>query len=664
MSTRSLLTTAVVLNVAFLSTTSHADDTGWLELLNGKDLSGWEANVHPESFSVENGVLKAHGKNGMSHLFYVGDTGSDVTFKDFELVAVVRSERDSNSGIFFHTSRELRSGKYLHKGYEVQLNSSKKEKQKTGSLYKVVQVKESPVDEKEWFTVRVRVEGKRIQVFIDEQRVVDYTEPENPKRERKRVKRLIDSNGGAIAIQAHDPDSVFYFKTIRIREISTELSKNEVSKKQPNVVFLFADDLGYGDLSCYGHPYARTPTLDKLASEGTRFTRFYVSGVTCCPSRTGFMTGLHAARFPQYPAGFGFGGRTTVTQLLKEKGYRIGHVGKWHIGPDVGRDYGVDEYGPEGSSKGDPRGRDAAIFDAAVEFIGKNRDRPFYLNVWGHITHYAVNAPDDQVDEFRHVTVDRDDFSETMQHKFDECERIGGNIDSGMREYLAEVNALDSHVKRVLDAIDSAGLRDNTIVVFSSDHGPAPVLSAGGKKGAKEYSANMLGYAGALRGGKHEQYEGGVRVPFIIRWPGHVRPGRVDSRSVLSGLDWLPTLCSVAGIDEVPDGLDGEDVSSAWFGSDRIRETPLFWRTSTSGAGPSVLEGNWKLHLGTKRKPKVELYDLSADPAESHNVADQHPEVTARLRRKADAWVSELPNEYQKIEKAELKELKRKAKKK
>ncbi|MEM8736136.1 MAG: sulfatase-like hydrolase/transferase [Planctomycetota bacterium] len=493
---------ALTTHVALLWQFCHADEGNWQELFNGKNLAGWEANVRPESFSVENGVLKAHGKNGMSHLFYVGESGSDVTIKDFELIAVVRSERESNSGIFFHTSRELRGGKYLHKGYEVQLNSSKKEKQKTGSLYKVVQVTESPVDEEEWFTVRVRVEGKQIEVFIDEHRVVDYTEPENPKREPKRAKRLIDANGGAIAIQAHDPDSVFYFKTIRIREISAEVSKNEVPKKQPNIVFLFADDLGYGDLSCYGHPYARTPTLDKLASEGTRFTRFYVSGVTCCPSRTGFMTGLHAARFQEYPAGFGFGGRTTVTQLLKKKGYHIGHFGKWHIGPDVGRSYGVDEYGPEASSKGDPRGRDAAIFDAAVEFIGKNKDRPFYLNVWGHITHYAVNAPDDQVGEFRHVTVDRDDFSETMQHKFDECERIGGNIDMGMREYLAEVRALDSHIRRVLDAIDSAGLSDDTIVVFSSDHGPAPVLTAGGKKGAKEYSANMLGYAGELRGGE------------------------------------------------------------------------------------------------------------------------------------------------------------------
>ena len=196
-----------------------ADDSEWRDLFNRKDLSGWEANVYPESFSVEDGILKTHGKNGMAHLFFVGDTGKDVAFKDFELVAVVRSERNSNSGIFFHTGRELRNGKYLHKGYEVQLNSSKKEKEKTGSLYRVAPVKESPVDETEWFEVRVRVVGKRIQIFVNDKQVVDYTEPRNPEREPKRAKRLIDPNGGALAIQAHDAKSVFYFKQIRIREI-------------------------------------------------------------------------------------------------------------------------------------------------------------------------------------------------------------------------------------------------------------------------------------------------------------------------------------------------------------------------------------------------------------------------------------------------------------
>ena len=191
----------------------------WVELFNGKDLAGWQANMHPESFSVEDGLLKAHGKGGMSHLFYVGDGDEDVIFKDFELIAVSRSEPNSNSGIFFHTDRELRKMKYLNKGYELQLNSSKREKRKTGSLYAIVDLKESAADETEWFETRLRVEGKRIQVFVDGKKVVDYTEPKNPQRQASRAKRLLSPQGGAIALQAHDPESVFYFRDIRIRRL-------------------------------------------------------------------------------------------------------------------------------------------------------------------------------------------------------------------------------------------------------------------------------------------------------------------------------------------------------------------------------------------------------------------------------------------------------------
>ncbi len=207
-----------VLNVSIKK--PRTKDSAWRELFNGKDLSGWEANVRPESFVVENGLLKAHGKNGMSHLFLVDDKGRDIGFKNFELVAVARSKPNSNSGIFFHTDRELRKGKYLNKGYEVQLNSSLKEKRKTGSLYGVVDLANSAADETQWFEVRFRVEGKRIQVFVNGEQVADYTEPENPERQPARLKRLIDPNGGAIALQAHDPNSVFYFKQIRLRELN------------------------------------------------------------------------------------------------------------------------------------------------------------------------------------------------------------------------------------------------------------------------------------------------------------------------------------------------------------------------------------------------------------------------------------------------------------
>ena len=416
--------------------------------------------------------------------------------------------------------------------------------------------------------------------------------------------------------------------------------------RPPNVVFLFADDLGWGDLGCYGHPYARTPAIDQLAKEGTRFTQFYVTGVTCNPSRTGLMTGLFPARFPKYAAEFGFGDRVTITELLKKRGYRTGHFGKWHMGPDdKPGTYGIDVIQTIGKSRGQDAGRDDDLYSAAIEFIRQNKDRPFYVNIWGHATHFPVDTPAQFVAEFKDVTVERKDFSPAMQHKFDECIKIGGDLDESMRQYLGDVYQLDLNVGRVLKAIDDLGLRDNTIIIFSSDHGPAPVVL--NNKGARKFSNNMLGYAGEFRGGKHEQYEGGTRVPFIIRWPGHVKAGRVDSESVCSFIDWMPTLCSIAGIKDLPEQLDGDDISKVWLGESRDRLKPLFWKASSTGSAPAVRDGKWKLHMG-RRGDQPELYDLSVDPSEARNVADRHPEVVARLTRMLKAWVAELPADYEK----------------
>ncbi|MEM1295665.1 MAG: sulfatase-like hydrolase/transferase, partial [Verrucomicrobiota bacterium] len=197
--------------------------------------------------------------------------------------------------------------------------------------------------------------------------------------------------------------------------------------------------------------------------------------------------------------------------------------------------------------------------------------------------------------------------------------------------------------------IDELGLRENTIVVFSSDHGPAPVL-LGNKKESKEFSQNMLGYAGEFRGGKHNQLEGGVRVPFVIRWPGVVKAGHTDETSVISGIDWMPTLSKIAGVEGMPAQVDGEDISDIWAGTMRERTKPLFWKTSSPGSSPAMREGSWKLHLPAKRGSGIELYDLSSDPAESRNVADQHPEVVADLKAKVERWVAELPDSYDKTE--------------
>ncbi len=200
-----------------------AVEAGWQQLFNGRDLVGWTANADVGAFTVVDGAIRAsatHPRN-RGHLFFVGDqSAGEVKFRNFELIAVVRGEPESNSGIFFHTDRTTRDGVlHLRNGYEVQLNSSPREKRKTGSLYAIVDHAQSIVDETQWFTVRIRVEGQRIQVWINATQTVDYTEPPKPPRPPERAGRLLRPEGGAIALQAHDDKSTFYFREIRIRRL-------------------------------------------------------------------------------------------------------------------------------------------------------------------------------------------------------------------------------------------------------------------------------------------------------------------------------------------------------------------------------------------------------------------------------------------------------------
>ncbi|MFC2116378.1 sulfatase [Bacteroidota bacterium] len=431
------------------------------------------------------------------------------------------------------------------------------------------------------------------------------------------------------------------------------------AQDKPNVVFILADDLGWGDLQCYGHPYAKTPALDKLATEGLRFERFYVTGVTCCPSRTGFMTSRHPASYPKYMAEYGFAGNITVTELFKRNGYTTGHFGKWHIGRDTKNDpvqdgsYGIDEIEVIGGSNSSEGGRDAGLFEEAIKFIEKNKDKPFYVNIWGHITHYPVDPLATLVEQFSDVQVKRSDFGEHMQKQFDDSEGLGGNIEQSMRNYLGDVYSLDLQVGRVIEKLEELGIAGNTIVIFSSDQGPAPVI-VGSHKAQGKYditgentgvipSQNMLGYAGGLRGGKHTQFEGGVRSPLIIRWPGKIPANSLNSTSIVSGMDYLPTICSLAGIPTGNEPFEGENMADVWQGSERQRSTALFWRTSSANAKPSMLEGNWKMH---KQGNKYVLYDLSVDEKELNDVAHLYPEIVNELSKKMENWVSTLPDSY------------------
>ena len=420
---------------------------------------------------------------------------------------------------------------------------------------------------------------------------------------------------------------------------------------KPNIIFLLADDLGDGDLHCYGHPYSRTPSIDRLASEGTRFKQFYATGCTCCPSRTGFMTAKFPATYPTYPANGGFANHVTVTELLKQQGYRTGHFGKWHIGPvQQPGTYGIDsigaaedEAGGKKKKGGDDRGRDAHIYDEAIRFIEKNKDGPFYVNVWGHVSHNPVNPTDALVKRWSNLKVKDQDFPAPMRAKLNDARKAGGDVDDGMRRYLADVESLDDSVGRLLKRLDELGLRDNTLVAFSSDQGAdMGKFSAGGLR------FNQLGYNGPHRGGKHTNYEGGVRIPFIVRWPGHVPVGRVDENSVSSAADWLPTLCALTGTKINAADFDGEDASAAWLGkSALVRARPLLWKTSATGSTAAIRDAQWKLFYPVRKNGgDLELYDLLADPAETKNVAAQHADIVKKLSTKVAAWVATLPKEY------------------
>lgn len=417
---------------------------------------------------------------------------------------------------------------------------------------------------------------------------------------------------------------------------------SETDASPPNIVFILAEDFGWGDLACYGHPYARTPNIDRLAKEGTMFMNFHVTGRTCAPSRTGFMTGRHPASYPNYMPDWTFQGTPTVTELLKGAGYVTGHIGKWHMGhdndPPKGA-YGIDYIDTVGPSNGHAQGKDFDVFTEAIKFIERNSgSSPFYLNVWTHIAHSPVDPHSSLVDEFKDVIVDRSKFGKHMQAAIDLALKYGGNLNTNMRNYLADVWSLDLQTGRLLQKLDDLGLRENTLVVFSADQGAAPPLNG------QSNPQSMLGYAGGLRGGKHDFYEGGVRTSFVIRWPGHVPSGKKNEKSQISGLDWLPTLCAIARVPIDKTMFEGEDVSDMWRGSNRQRTNPLFFKTSAINGPKAILYDKWKFH-NDKRIGKA-LYDLEANPEEDIDLRNIYPDIAKMMDEQLMLWESTLPTEY------------------
>ncbi|MBI5769240.1 MAG: sulfatase-like hydrolase/transferase [Verrucomicrobia bacterium] len=430
------------------------------------------------------------------------------------------------------------------------------------------------------------------------------------------------------------------------------LSAVAADSKRPNILFILADDLGWGDLSCYGNTFLKTPNLDRLAAQGKLFTNFYVAGSVCSPSRCGFFTSNYPARqrihghfaTPELNASRGMSQFLdpkvpNVAATLRAAGYATAHVGKWHLGNGSGgppiADYGFDFVGsgegPAGANivKGDPyyRAKSTAIFvDEALKFIQGRGEKPFYLQLWTLVPHATLNPMPEQMAPF-------DRFSNPdIPHK------------SARTIFYASVSDLDQQIGRLLDELTKLGVADNTAIFFSSDNGPEEIfIGNAGHSG--------VGSPGPFRGRKRSLYEGGVREPFIVRWPGHIPAGVIDDSSIMSGVDFMPTVLELAGV-PTPAGWrpDGEDVSDILVGASRSRKEPLMWEWRFNIAGHvnnrspqlAIRDGDWKLLLNPDRS-RIELYDLPRDRMQVDNVAGQHPDIVARLSEKVLAWAQELP---------------------
>jgi len=436
--------------------------------------------------------------------------------------------------------------------------------------------------------------------------------------------------------------------------VAAALAVEPAQETRPNILFVLADDLGWGDPSCYGNARFRTPNIDRLARQGTLFTQYYQGGSVCSPSRGTLMTGrwpselrLHghlataaqneARSMAQYldPT------NATLPRLLKQAGYTTAHVGKWHLGrpPDAGASlaaYGFDTArwidGQCGSTNvwaaGERPRATQRLVEATLEVLEEVKDKPFFCELWLIDPHAALAPSEEQRAPFRG--------------------RVPEGFTSPFEVYAGTVAEMDRQLGRLWERLDALGLADNTIVIFSSDNGPEDI-----EIGNAAWSG--IGSAGPLRGRKRSLYEGGTRVPFIVRWPKSGAPaGQVNQETVVSGADLLPTLCELAGValpDVVRQVQRGQSVAAAFRGDKAFRRaTPLFWEwryrifNHPWNRSPmlAMRDGNWKLLLNPDRS-RVELYDLARDPGESDNVASDHADVVARLSEQVLAWQRTLP---------------------
>jgi arylsulfatase len=468
----------------------------------------------------------------------------------------------------------------------------------------------------------------------------------------------------------------------------------QAAEERPNVVYILADDLGYAELGCYGQEKINTPHLDQLAREGMRFTQHYCGNAVCAPSRCSLMTGKHPghayirsnrrAKLPpelMEKYGLEFHGQepipdaeVTIAEMLKQKGYATGAMGKWGLGQfgttgDPNRQgfdlfFGYNCQGhahsyytghlwhnhrkvkldndppvpghaklPPNADPNDPasyepfKGQDYAadhMVEVALRFIRQNKDRPFFLYFPSTIPHLALHIPDEELEPYL--------------GKWEETPFVGNGYTphrTPRAAYAAMISRLDKDVGRILALLDELGLEENTLVMFSSDNGTTHL--------EKEVDYEFFESVGPLRGLKGSLYEGGIRVPMIARWPGMIDRGTTTDH-VSAFWDVLPTIADVTGA-EPPQGIDGISFLPTLRGQpdQQKQHEYLYWEFPGYGGQQAVRMGDWKavrqamLRRNTPDPLNIELFNLKEDVGESQDVADEHPEIVARMRKIMEA---------------------------
>lgn len=447
---------------------------------------------------------------------------------------------------------------------------------------------------------------------------------------------------------------------------SVEAAAKPLAK--PNIIYILADDMGYGDLGCYGQTKTKTPSLDKMAAEGMRFTNHYSGQTVCSPSRCSLMTGMHMGHASVRRNGPLLDpDDVTVAELMKTAGYATCAIGKWGLaqGPNEpnspnqkGFDhwFGFDNQGfahfyypefmwrnhtkveyPENLGIRDetghyPEGKGTYNHDLftkeALSFITENKDHPFFLYLPYAIPHAELTVPEDSKTQYRGLNWPETPKAEGggarpgkgfgSQYVNGYCAQEEPNI-----TYAAMISRMDRDIGRILDLLGELGIDENTIVLFGSDNGPS---DEGGQ------DLDFFKSHGDFRGHKRDIYEGGVHIPFIVRWPGKIQAG-TESDHISGFWDFLPTACDLAGV-KAPDNVDGISLLPTFLGdsAQQKKHDYLYWEWKDLQA---LRVGKWKFFYMNAKKPNrapvYELYNLEEDVSEQHNIVSQHPELIGKF---------------------------------